>query len=79
MEVHRPDTRHHNRAPGIGSGAASSWNHEDRTVDKSPTQLSETFLPLLLTLLFGARISAPAYRAADAVASDVTPVANRHT
>jgi hypothetical protein len=32
---------------------ASSWNHEDRTVDKSPTQLSETFLPLLLTLLFG--------------------------
>src|SRR5262245_64421763 len=53
MEVHRPDTRNHNRAPGIGSGAASSWKHADVTVDKAPAQLGETFLPFLLAFLFG--------------------------
>src|SRR6185503_21241491 len=53
MEVHRSHTRNHHRAPRIGSGAARSWNHEDRSVDKSPTKVSEAFLPLLLTLLFG--------------------------
>src|SRR5207247_6482808 len=52
-EVHRPDTRNHNRAPGIGHPAASSRNPEHRTVDKAPTQFGETFLPLLLALLFG--------------------------
>src|SRR2546430_3082509 len=52
MEVPRPDTRNHNRTPGIGSGPAS-WNHRDRPVDEAPTQFGETSLPLLVALLFG--------------------------
>jgi hypothetical protein len=32
---------------------APSRNQEHRTVDKPPAQLGETFLPLLVALLFG--------------------------
>src|SRR5262245_41766413 len=36
---------------GIGTPAASSRNHKHRTVNKPPTQLGDTLLPLLLALL----------------------------
>src|SRR6185436_7809784 len=53
MVEHCPGTRNHHRAPGVGSGTTSCWHYEYRAVDKSPTQLGETFLPLLVPLLFG--------------------------
>src|SRR4026208_465993 len=53
MEEHCSDIRNHSGAPRVGSGAAASWNDEDRTFYKLPAKLGETRLPLLVALFFG--------------------------
>ena len=59
-EEHRADVRYHHGAHGVGHAAASAAKEEDRAVDELPAQLSDSLLPLSLTLqLVGADLGVP--------------------